>query len=124
MLISLTVDNFLDLATNSELQTDIISQFEKKFDYVDNGEATWFFGMKITQTKKEIQVDQSASIKLILKEFPEVNPQNVPAVPGKPLTPRDNDEPKVKINYQSLCGQLRYVTTTRPNIEFALNQCC
>ena len=99
MLISLTVDNFLDLTTNSELQKDIISQLEKKFDYVDNGEATWFLGMKIIQTKNEIRVDQSVSIKLILKEFPEVNPQNVPAVPGKPLMLRNNDEPKVKINY-------------------------
>ena len=54
MLISLTVDDFLDLATNSELQKDIISQLEKKFNYVNNGEATWFLGMKITQTEKEI----------------------------------------------------------------------
>ena len=99
MLISLTVDDFLDLATNSELRKDIISQLKKKFNYMDNREATWFLGMKITQTKNEIQVDQSASIKSILKKFLEVNPQNVPAVPGKPLMLRDNDEPKVKINY-------------------------
>jgi len=49
---------------------------------------------------------------------------NTPGIQNTVLMPIDEFECQSDFPYASLCGKLRYLTITRPDIEFALNQCC
>ena len=66
-----------------------------------------------------------ATVNQLVRKQRRVKPvkSNVPASPGKILEPPDKPK-KTNFPYRKLCGQLRYVTLTRPEIEFPLNQCC
>jgi hypothetical protein len=121
MVISLTVDDFLEFSTSTELQKNTVEALFKKFEYIDNGPATWFLGMGVTQNYDKIQLCQKDFINTIVDEHPGVRTHNTPGVQGTVLAP---DTERAKFPYRSLCGKLRYVTITRPEIEFALNQCC
>jgi hypothetical protein len=122
MVISLTVDDFLEFATSSKLQEETRAMLLKKFQYINNGPATWFLGIGVTQTCETISLSQVDFIQGIVKQHPKVKEQDCPAEQGSYLEP--NEGPKEDFPYRSLCGRLRYATITRPEIEHSLNQCC
>ena len=123
MAISLSVDDILDLSTCDDLRKEIIDQLIERFQYLDEGECEWFLGMKVTQNYDEITLSQEAFIQTIIDEYPQAKKTNTPGVQGKTLGPNETGTRKV-FPYRSLCGKLRYVTMTRPDIEYQLNQCC
>jgi hypothetical protein len=122
MVISLTVDDFLEFATSSKLQENIRGMLLNKFQYINNGPATWFLGIGVTQTCETISLSQVDFIEGIVKQHQKVKEQDCPAEQGSYLEP--NTGPKEDFPYRSLCGRLRYATITRPEIEHSLNQCC
>jgi hypothetical protein len=123
MIISLTVDDILDICTNKLMRKTVIDQIIEKFKYINDGECEWFLGMKITQDYEEITISQEDFIKMITDKYPSAYNTNVPGKPGVTLV-EDDSPRKPDFPYRSLCGKLRYATVTRPDIEFALNQCC
>jgi hypothetical protein len=123
MVISLSVDDILDFATSEDLRKDVIDQLVARFDYIDDGPCEWFLGMKVTQNYEEVTLSQEDFIKTIVDEYPDAHKCNNPGDQGKTLGPNTSGK-KSNFPYRSLCGKLRYVTMTRPDIEFPLNQCC
>jgi hypothetical protein len=82
MIMSLTVDDILDICTNELMRKTVIDQIIEKFKYIDDGECEWFLGMKITQDYDEITISQEDFIKTITYEYPSAYNTNVPGKPG------------------------------------------
>jgi len=123
LVLAITVDDFLYFGTEQTMVDEFIASLEGRFDYIDEGLAEWFLGMCIEQDCETIKLSQKDYINTITREWPNVYPTFSPVKtnsilqpPTKPVNP--------KFKYRKLCGQLRYVTLTRPEIEFPLNQCC
>ena len=123
LVVAITVDDFLYFGTEQKMIDDFITSLEDRFDYIDEGLAEWFLGMKVEQDYDSIRLSQEDYINSITKQWPKVYKTNLPAKPGvilePTLAPKNRNFP-----YRKLCGQLRYATLTRPDIEFPLNQCC
>ena len=124
MVISLSTDDFLHFYTSEELKDRIIKKLKEKFDYEDKGPCTWFLGMGMVQTEDVIEIDQEDYVREIVEAYPHVIPRHTPAHERSTLEAKGEDEDDAECDYRSITGKLRYVTITRPDIEFALNRCC
>jgi Reverse transcriptase (RNA-dependent DNA polymerase) len=124
MMFSVTTDDFLDFSTCDKMRAKVIGQLKGKFDYLDKGPATWFLGMSVFQTDDFIEFGQEDYIKSIVEGFPDVKGCDEPMGDRVRLEKSQEGEERATIDYQSLCGKLCYATLMRPEIDFALNQCC
>ncbi|GJV05135.1 ribonuclease H-like domain-containing protein [Tanacetum coccineum] len=86
------------------------------------GERTFFLGLQVQQKKDEIFISQDKYVGEILKKFgfPEVNTASTPMETQKPLL-KDEDGEEVDVHiYRSMIGSLMYLTSSRPDIMFAV----
>ena len=81
-MVAVTVDDFLYFGTDQKMVDEFVSQLEKKFDYIDEGLAEWFLGMKIEQDYDTIKLSQESYIKQVIKNWPDAYKTNIPAKPG------------------------------------------
>ncbi|GKG25681.1 uncharacterized mitochondrial protein-like protein, partial [Tanacetum coccineum] len=86
------------------------------------GELTFFLGLQVNQKKDGIFISQDKYVDEILKkfEFTEVKTASTLVETQKPLLKDENDE-EVDIHmYRSIIGSLMYLTSSRPDIMFAV----
>ncbi|GJV97519.1 putative ribonuclease H-like domain-containing protein [Tanacetum coccineum] len=89
------------------------------------GELTFFLGLQVQQKKDGIFISQDKYIGKILKKFgfTEVKTASTPIETQKPLL-KDEDGEEVDVHmYRSMIGSLMYLTSSRPNIMFAVCAC-
>ncbi|GJV40561.1 putative ribonuclease H-like domain-containing protein [Tanacetum coccineum] len=89
------------------------------------GELTFFLGLQVKQKKDGIFISQDKYVEEILKKFrfTEVKTTSIPMETQKPL-PKDEDGEEVDVHmYRSIIGSLMYLTSSRPNIMFAVCAC-
>ena len=89
----------------------------------DLGEMQYFLGMQIQQTSAGISICQDKYIEDMLKRFIMQNckPVSTPLVVGSKLM-KDDESPLCDATlYRSLIGSLMYLTSTRPDIMFAVS---
>ena len=73
--------------------------------------------MYLTQTKYTRDL-------LFRTQFQDAKPLSSPAPLGKKLSLFDGDPLQDPTEYRSVVGALQYLTITRPDISFAVNQVC
>ncbi|GJT10222.1 putative ribonuclease H-like domain-containing protein [Tanacetum coccineum] len=86
------------------------------------GELTLFLRLQVQQKKDGIFISQDKYVVEILKkfEFTEVKTASTPMETQKPLL-KDEDGEEVDVHiYRSMIGSLMYLTSSRPNIMFAV----
>ncbi|GJW74422.1 hypothetical protein Tco_0133792 [Tanacetum coccineum] len=89
------------------------------------GELTFFLGLQVQQKKDGIFISQDKYVDEILKKFrfSEVKTASTPMETQKPLL-KDEDGEKVDVHiYRSMIGSLMYLTSSRPNMMFAVCAC-
>nr|GEY41646.1 hypothetical protein [Tanacetum cinerariifolium] len=89
------------------------------------GELTFFLGLQVKQKNKGIFISQDKYVGEILKKFrlTEVKNARTPMETQKPLL-KDKDEEEVDVHmYRSMIGSLMYLTSSRPDIMFAVCVC-
>ncbi|GJU87927.1 putative ribonuclease H-like domain-containing protein [Tanacetum coccineum] len=89
------------------------------------GELTLFLGLQVQQKKDGIFISQDKYVDEILKKFgfTEVKTASTPIETQKPLiTDKDGKEVDVHM-YRSMIGSLMYLTSSRPDIMFAVCAC-
>ncbi|GKA52075.1 putative ribonuclease H-like domain-containing protein, partial [Tanacetum coccineum] len=89
------------------------------------GELTFFLGLQVKQKKDGIFISQDKYVAKILKkfEFIEVKTASTPMGTQKPLL-KDEDDEEVDVHmYRSMIGSLMYLTSSRPDIMFAVCAC-
>ncbi|GJT18352.1 hypothetical protein Tco_0877058 [Tanacetum coccineum] len=93
-----------------------------KFQMSSMGELTFFLGL---QVKQSIFISQDKYVVEILKKFGfiEVKTASTPMETQKPLL-KDEDGEEVDVHmYRSMIGSLMYLTSSRPDIMFAVCAC-
>ncbi|GJV53401.1 putative ribonuclease H-like domain-containing protein [Tanacetum coccineum] len=89
------------------------------------GELTFFLGLQVKQKKDGIFISQDKYVDEILKKFrfTEVKTASTPMETQKPLL-KDEDGEEVDVHmYRSMIGSLMYLTSSRPDIMFAVCAC-
>ncbi|GKB15180.1 putative ribonuclease H-like domain-containing protein [Tanacetum coccineum] len=89
------------------------------------GELTFFLGLQVQQKKDGIFISQDKYVGEILKKFrfTKVKTASTPMETQKPLL-KDEDGEEVDVHmYRSMIGSLMYLTSSRPNIMFAVCVC-
>ncbi|GJU07614.1 uncharacterized mitochondrial protein-like protein [Tanacetum coccineum] len=103
--------------------------FEKmmhwKFQMSSMGELTFFLGLQVKQKEDGIFISQDKYVTEILKKFgfTDVKTASTPIETQKPLL-KDEDGEEVDVHiYRSMIGSLMYLTSSRPDIMFAMCAC-
>ncbi|GJU66306.1 putative ribonuclease H-like domain-containing protein [Tanacetum coccineum] len=89
------------------------------------GELTFFLGLQVQQKKDGIFISQDKYVGEILKKFgfTEVKTVSTPIETQNPLL-KDEDGEEVDVHmYRSMIGSLMYLTSSRPDIMFAVCAC-
>ncbi|CAL9023393.1 unnamed protein product [Prunus brigantina] len=82
--------------------------------------------MELTRNSHGLSLTQSKYIVDILKrtKMHEAKPVSTPTISGKRFSITDGDPLPDATEYRSVVGALQYLTLTRPDIAFAVNQVC
>nr|GEV60948.1 uncharacterized mitochondrial protein AtMg00810-like [Tanacetum cinerariifolium] len=96
-----------------------------KFQMSSMEELTFFLGLQVKQKKDGIFISQDKYVTEILKKFgfTEVKNASTPMETQKPLL-KDEDREEVDVHmYRLMIGSLMYLTSSRPDIMFAVCAC-
>nr|GEZ86091.1 putative ribonuclease H-like domain-containing protein [Tanacetum cinerariifolium] len=122
MLVQIYVDDIVFGSTNKDLCKSFENLMKDKFKMSLMGELTFFLGLRIKQKKDGIFISQDKYVAEILRKFKltEGKSASKPIDTKKPLL-KDHDGEDVDVHtYRSMIGSLMYLTSSRPNIMFAL----
>ncbi|GJQ94398.1 putative ribonuclease H-like domain-containing protein [Tanacetum coccineum] len=91
----------------------------------DKGKLTFFLGLQVKQKKDGIFISQDKYVTEILKKFgfTDVKTASTPMETHKPLLKDENGEDVDEHMYRSMIGSLMYLTSSRPDIMFAVCTC-
>ncbi|GKA85256.1 putative ribonuclease H-like domain-containing protein [Tanacetum coccineum] len=119
------VDDIIFGLTKKELCLAFKKLIHEKFQMSSMGELTFFLGLQVKQKKDDIFISQDKYVDEILKKFGfiEVKTASTPMETQKPLL-KDEDGEEVDVHmYRSMIGSLMYLTSSRPDIMFAVCAC-
>ncbi|GJY45165.1 retrovirus-related pol polyprotein from transposon TNT 1-94, partial [Tanacetum coccineum] len=125
LLVQVYVDDIIFGSTKKELCIAFEKLMHEKFHMSSMGELAFFLGLQVQQKKDGIFICQDKYVDEILKKFRfiEVNTTITPIETQKPLL-KDEDGEGLDVHiYRSMIGSLMYLTSSRPNIMFALCAC-
>ncbi|GKA90215.1 uncharacterized mitochondrial protein-like protein [Tanacetum coccineum] len=125
LLLQVYVDDIIFGSTKKELCFAFKKLMHEKFQMSSMGELTFFLGLQVKQKKDGIFISQDKYVDEILKKFgfKDVKTISTPIETQKPLL-KDEDGEEVDVHmYRSMIGSLMYLTSSRPNIMFAVCAC-
>ena len=122
----LYVDNIGLTASSTKLLQDIISSLSQEFGMTDSGELHYFLGIAIKRNSSGLFLNQHNYAADILHRANMKNckPSTTPADSRAKLAANDGPAVEDPTLYRSLVGALQYLTFTRPDISFAVQQVC
>nr|GEY97425.1 putative ribonuclease H-like domain-containing protein [Tanacetum cinerariifolium] len=118
-------DDIIFGATNKDLCKSFEKLMKDKFQLSSMGELTFFLGLQVKKKKDGIFISQDKYIAEILRKFglTKGKSASTPIDTEKPLL-KDHDGEDVDVHtYRSMIGSLMYLTSSRPDIMFAVCAC-
>ncbi|GJW06536.1 putative ribonuclease H-like domain-containing protein [Tanacetum coccineum] len=125
LLVQVYVDDIIFGSTKKELCIEFEKLMHDKFQMSSIGELTFFLGLQVKQKEDGIFISQDKYVTDILKKFgfQDVRTASTPMDTEKPLL-KDSDGDDVDVHlYRSMIGSLMYLTSSRPDIMFAVCAC-
>ncbi|GJW32593.1 putative ribonuclease H-like domain-containing protein [Tanacetum coccineum] len=125
LLVQIYVDDIIFGSTLKELCDKFEKLMQDKFQMSSTGEVTFFLGLQIQHNKKDIFISQDKYVNEILRKFNYTDVKSASTLVDleKPLV-QDGDATDVDEHlYRSMIGSLMYLTTSRPDIMFAVCAC-
>nr|GEW76303.1 putative ribonuclease H-like domain-containing protein [Tanacetum cinerariifolium] len=125
LLVQVYVDDIIFASTRKGMCTKFETMTYKKFQISFMGELTFFLGLQVTQKDNGIFISQDKYVDEILKKFvfSTMKTASTPMETSKPLTKDENAEDVNVHLYRSMIGSLMYLTSSRPDIMFAICAC-
>ncbi|GJU87988.1 putative ribonuclease H-like domain-containing protein [Tanacetum coccineum] len=119
------VDDIIFGSTKKKLCTEFKKMMHKKFPMSFMGELTFFLGLQMKQKEDGIFISQDKYVTEILKKFgfSDVKTANTPMETHKPFLKDADGEDVDEHMYRSMIGSLMYLTSSRPDIMFAICVC-
>ena len=120
------VDDIVIIGNNPQFLSSLIAQLNSAFELKDLGTFHYFLGLQITRSSKGLFLSQTkyAQDLLLKANMYTSKPARTPSAPNTRLTPTDGSLLSNPHEYRSLVGSLHYLTFTRPNLSFAVQQVC
>ncbi|GKB19303.1 putative ribonuclease H-like domain-containing protein [Tanacetum coccineum] len=125
LLVQVYVDDIIFSSTKKSLCNAFEKLMHEKFQMSSMGELTFFLGLQIKQKNNGIFISQDKYVAEILKNFgfTEIKTASTPMETQKHLL-KDEDGEEVDVHlYRSVIGSLMYLTSSRPDIMFAVCAC-
>ncbi|GJW11295.1 putative ribonuclease H-like domain-containing protein [Tanacetum coccineum] len=125
LLVQVYVDDIIFGSTKKELCIAFEKLMHEKFQMSSMGELTFFLGLQVKQMKDHIFISQDKYVAEILRKFSftEVKTTSIQMETQKPLL-KDEDGEEVDVHmYRSMISSLMYLTSSRPEIMFAVCAC-
>nr|GEU42354.1 putative ribonuclease H-like domain-containing protein [Tanacetum cinerariifolium] len=119
------VDDIIFGSTKKEMCDAFEILMHEKFQMTLMGELTFFLGLQVKQKQVDIFISQDKYVAEILKKFrfSEVKTASTSMETLKLLL-KDEDGQEVDVHiYRSMIGSLMYLTSSRPDIIFAVCAC-
>nr|GEV20260.1 putative ribonuclease H-like domain-containing protein [Tanacetum cinerariifolium] len=119
------VDDIIFGSTNKDLCKAFKKFIKNKFQMSSMGELTLFLGLQVKQKEDGIFISQDKYVVEILRKFCLIDRKSAstPIDTKKPLL-KDLDGEDVDVyTYRSMIGSLMYLTSSRPDIMFAVCAC-
>ncbi|GJX24825.1 putative ribonuclease H-like domain-containing protein [Tanacetum coccineum] len=125
LLVQVYVDDIIFGSTKKSLCTEFEKMIQKKFQMSSMDELTFFLGLQVKQKENRIFISQDKYVNEILKKFgfTNVKTASTPMETHKPLFKDENGEDVDEHMYRSMIGSLMYLTSSRPDIMFAVCAC-
>ncbi|XP_019157757.1 PREDICTED: uncharacterized protein LOC109154414 [Ipomoea nil] len=119
------VDDILMKGNNQDIITQLIAKLSDVFKIRDLGEPGFFLGIVEIKCRDGILLSQQRYMHDILKRdgMAECKPLSTPFSSSK-IVSTDTDLYDDATQYRSLVGALQYLTITRLDLSFAVNQLC
>nr|GEX57912.1 putative ribonuclease H-like domain-containing protein [Tanacetum cinerariifolium] len=125
LLVQIYVDDIIFGLTNKDLCKAFENLMKDKFQMSSMGELTFFFGLQVKQKKDRIFISQDKYVAKILRKFRLTDRKSASTLidTEKPLL-KDPDGKDVDVHtYRLMIGSLMYLTSSRPDIMFAICAC-
>ncbi|GJR03700.1 putative ribonuclease H-like domain-containing protein [Tanacetum coccineum] len=125
MLVQVYVDDIIFGSTTQSICTEFEDCMYKRFQMSSMGELTFFLGLQVKQQPDGIFISQDKYVADILKKFDfcSIKTATTPIVSNKPLV-KDEDGVDIHVHvYGSMISSMMYLTTSRPDIMFAVCAC-
>ncbi|GJT18097.1 putative ribonuclease H-like domain-containing protein [Tanacetum coccineum] len=125
LLVQVYVDDIIFGSSNEKLCREFEALMHDKFQMSAMGELTFFLGLQVLQRKDGIFLSQDKYVRDILKKFGYTDVRTA-STPMDRENPWGKDGPGKDIDlhlYRSMIGSLMYLTTSRPDIMFAVCVC-
>ncbi|XP_020702146.1 uncharacterized protein LOC110113788 [Dendrobium catenatum] len=126
LYILIYVDDIL-LIDNDQVTLDsLLTSLKSKFSMRHLGCLSHFLGVQVSTSPYGLHLNQTQHAQTILHKAGMENSKSV-STPSRPKSAADSiNQPhfSVPVLYQQLAGSLQYLTLTRPNIAFAVQQVC
>eukprot|EP00253_Pinus_taeda_P025146 PITA_25146 len=115
-------DRLVERGNNESYCASIKKELKKGFEMTDLDYVHYYLGIEVTQHLKSIFLSQKKYIGDLLNRFgmTECNPLTTPMEQNLKLTSIEGKLIEDATKYRKLVGSLNYLTTTKPNISFAL----
>ena len=125
MLVQIYVDDIIFGSTDPKLTLEFKSMMETKFEMSSMGPINFFLGLNIKQNDAGIFINQEAFTKTLLTKFGMNggSKHKVPMAFGTKLHPSLDEPAADQKLYRSMIGSLLYLTSSRPDIMFAVCYC-
>jgi hypothetical protein len=126
MVLLFYVDDIILTGSHSSLLTSVIEAFTQEFGMKDLGQLNHFLGLQISYLSSCLFMSQTSYIKELLNmlDLHNSKPCATPCIPHHHLL-KDAGKPySHPQQYRSIVGALQYLTFTRPDIAFSVNQAC
>jgi hypothetical protein len=119
------MDDIIFGGSSHVLVTKFSNLMSREFEMSMMSELNFFLGLQIKQTQDGTFVHQGKYPKDVLKKFDmgEVKPLSMPMSTTTALDVDEDGEPVDQKEYMSVIGSLLYLTTTMPDIHFAVCVC-
>nr|GEX22308.1 uncharacterized mitochondrial protein AtMg00810-like [Tanacetum cinerariifolium] len=125
LLVQIYVDDIIFVASTPEL-CDLFSNLMcSKFKMSMMGKISFFLGLQISQSLKGIFINQSKYALESLKKygFKSCNPVDTPMVEKSKLVEDKEGKAVDPSHYHGMIDTLLYLTTSRPELQFAICMC-
>nr|GEU85023.1 hypothetical protein [Tanacetum cinerariifolium] len=125
LLVQIYVDDIIFGATNKDLCKSFEKLMKDKFQMSSMRELTFFLGLQVKQKKDRIFISQDKYVAEILRKFglQKGKSASTPIDTEKPMLKDPNGEDVDVHTYRSMIGSLMYLTSSRPDIMFAVCAC-
>nr|GEU96833.1 putative ribonuclease H-like domain-containing protein [Tanacetum cinerariifolium] len=125
LLVQIYVDNIIFGSTNKDLCKDFEKLMKDKFQMSSMGELTFFLGLQVKQKQDGIFISQDIYVAKTLRKFSLTDGKSASTpIDTKKHLLKDPDGEDVDVHtYKSMISSLMYLTSSRPDIMFAVCAC-